>query len=1152
MKRTFTLNSIKKGLAAIMLSACWQHAAAQVSSFPWNEDFSTSDSWTLNNGDETNQWFIGSAAGNPADGLYISNDDGVSNEFDNGSYSVVQAYIDVSFPSDMPAISFSFDWKGVAEECCDYLRVWWVPDTYTPTAGTQITASASGGTQYGGNFNDMSDWQTENFVLPASYAGTTKRLVFEWKNDGSVGDDPPAAVDNINILVSSCSQPVDLTVDNVTEDGAMLGWTEPGSATEWLIEYGEAGFTFGSGTVVTTTDNPYELTGLDPSTDYSFYVRSLCTDDSSALSGPFSFSTTQIPAELPFEEDWSGDNNWTLLNGTQTNKWFVGSAAGNPANGLYISDDAGVSHTYSVASSSVVQAYRDISFPADAYESTLSFDWEGLAESCCDYLRVWIVPTTFVPTPGTRITAAASGGIQFGGDFNDESEWQTESFILPSSYAGTIQRLVFEWRNDGSVGDDPPAAVDNISIIAAPCPRPVNVTVTDVSEDEATVSWTEPGSATEWHIEYGEDGFTPGTGTFVSVDDTTYTLTDLLPNTGYDFYVWSVCSSTDSSEIVGPANIMTQQVPAEIPFSEEWDGAVNWTINNGAQTNKWYVGNATGNPANSAYISNDDGDTNAYTITSSSVVQVYRDISIPAGTTGITCSFDWKSDGEEDYDYLRVWVVPVTFTPVAGTQITASASDGTQYGDNFQEATEWTTETFSFPDSYADQVIRLVFEWRNDGSVGTQPPAAIDNIVVTGLIPCPEPTDIAVTSVTATEAVVSWAADDEASSWEINYGPAGFTAGTETIVSTTENPDTISGLIPATTYDVYVRANCPSGSVSDWVGPVTIVTDCIVPEITSVTADTLCGPGAATISATATTGASVVWLSDLEATTPAYTGETYPIESVSATTTYYAVATLSAGECLSDPEPVTVIVSPVPVVDLGSDTTVCEGVGFTLNAPVAAGYAYLWSTGATSSSVEVTEAGNYSVTVTNADNCSGSDDVNIGLLPLAKVEGFNFVPYFSDGTLTVGFEPLDPQYVESYYWDFGDGYYATDAMPVHVFGENSAYNVTLIVTNGCGSDTASLEINVDMNTGVTAVSRSTANLNLYPNPSNNKITIDNKDGLKLGDIIMYNITGAAVYRGNAGGASSFELAVGNLSSGMYSVSIQTDKGIVIRKIQVLH
>jgi len=417
--------------------------------------------------------------------------------------------------------------------------------------------------------------------------------------------------------------------------------------------------------------------------------------------------------------------------------------------------------------------------------------------------------------------------------------------------------------------------------------------------------------------------------------------------------------------------------------------------------------------------------------------------------------------------------------------------------------------------------------------------------------PCPEPTDITVTDVTSSGASVSWTEDDEAVSWEINYGPTGFTPGSETIITTTDNPYTISGLTPSTTYDVYIRADC-SDDISSWGGPVTFTTECLAPAITSTTADTICGPGAAVISATAVTGATIIWLDDPDAATPIFTGATYDISSVTATTTYYAVAVFSP-TCTSDPVPVTVIVNPVsPAISLGNDTTFCEGMSVTLGIPEAPGYEYLWNTGATTSTILVTESGNYTLTAFDANKCPTSDDINIEVLPLPTVDGFNFVPYFATGTLTVAFEPLEPLAVDNYYWDFGDGTHSTETAPVHVFEESAAYNVVLAVTNDCGSDTFSLEINVDMGTGVTAVNQSMANLVLYPNPSNNKIIIGNKDGLRLGNIIVYSVTGKTVYMGNANGAADYELPVGDLSSGMYSVSVQTNKGIVIRKIQVLH
>jgi hypothetical protein len=151
-----------------------------------------------------------------------------------------------------------------------------------------------------------------------------------------------------------------------------------------------------------------------------------------------------------------------------------------------------------------------------------------------------------------------------------------------------------------------------------------------------------------------------------------------------------------------------------------------------ASHNNWRYGSAAGNPANAIYISNDSGTTNAYG-TQANVTFAYRDITIPTGTTTSTLSFDWRCNGERlsgtDYDYFRVWLVPTTFTPTAGTQITAGAGR-IQVGTNFNQQNTWTTYSNAALNisSFAASTMRLVIEWRNDGSTHNQFPAAIDNI----------------------------------------------------------------------------------------------------------------------------------------------------------------------------------------------------------------------------------------------------------------------------------------------------------------------------------------------------------------------------------------------------------------------------------------
>lgn len=74
----------------------------------------------------------------------------------------------------------------------------------------------------------------------------------------------------------------------------------------------------------------------------------------------------------------------------------------------------------------------------------------------------------------------------------------------------------------------------------------------------------------------------------------------------------------------------------------------------------------------------------------------------------------------------------------------------------------------------------------------------------------------------------------------------------------------------------------------------------------------------------------------------------------------------------TDYDTITVTYSTNPVVNLGTDQTICSIDSITLDAQNP-GMNYNWNTGATTQTITVNTAGTYSVTVTNAAGCSGSD-----------------------------------------------------------------------------------------------------------------------------------------------------------------------------------
>jgi gliding motility-associated-like protein len=72
-------------------------------------------------------------------------------------------------------------------------------------------------------------------------------------------------------------------------------------------------------------------------------------------------------------------------------------------------------------------------------------------------------------------------------------------------------------------------------------------------------------------------------------------------------------------------------------------------------------------------------------------------------------------------------------------------------------------------------------------------------------------------------------------------------------------------------------------------------------------------------------------------------------------------------------------------INLGSDTTACEGTGIVITAP--SGYAgYLWSTAESTQSIIPLVTGTYSVTVSDANNCTATDAVDITFVPAPVVD----------------------------------------------------------------------------------------------------------------------------------------------------------------------
>ena len=134
----------------------------------------------------------------------------------------------------------------------------------------------------------------------------------------------------------------------------------------------------------------------------------------------------------------------------------------------------------------------------------------------------------------------------------------------------------------------------------------------------------------------------------------------------------------------------------------------------------------------------------------------------------------------------------------------------------------------------------------------------------------------------------------------------------------------------------------------------------------------------------------------------------------------------------------TLTVRPLPMPTISGNTSVCEGESTTLT--VNGGISYLWSNANTQSSITVSQSGIYTVTATNAENCSATANVTVTVnpLPTVSISGDNTICQGSSTTLTANG-------ADSYLWSTGD---QTASVTLNAFG---VYTVTGTNTAGCSS-----------------------------------------------------------------------------------------------------
>ncbi len=373
-----------------------------------------------------------------------------------------------------------------------------------------------------------------------------------------------------------------------------------------------------------------------------------------------------------------------------------------------------------------------------------------------------------------------------------------------------------------------------VNISAPPtCPQPTMLNMVSTTLTQGTLDWTPGGSETLWQIEYGPQGFTPGTGTFVYTSAHPYTFGSLTPYSFYQARVRAVCTPGDSSY---------------------WSPAISWNTYDQGQYITWdntcpatgfmdISASPTATYTNIAYLG-EIGITLPFPV-------LYQGVLVTAATIGNTGGVKFgNTTAQVNYvmepgNGLYPYIQQLAQSYAVGGGIyyeQVGTSPNSKLVIQWKDIPHWNSPifpdgaTFELIIDEATQEIYYVYDdvimgnatgwdFGADAEIGVRGPQNINvsmnnqaylqnnSCVHFYYVDCPNPVALTPVYVFPNEAAFTWTASAAGeTSWTVVYGPAGFdplTGGT-TLTLTAASAQLLN-LIPLGNYDMYIYSECAGG-----------------------------------------------------------------------------------------------------------------------------------------------------------------------------------------------------------------------------------------------------------------------------------------------------------------------------------------------------
>lgn len=804
--------------------------AQTATSLPYStgfEDATDNTSWQFANA-TVNQWCIGAATNHGgSNALYISNDGGTSYTYSAtypNAYQTSFAYR--AFHFEKGDYTISFDWQCEGEPGYspssapyDFMQVVLTPASITIEGASAESGKLGSITSFGKNtknteiekagyiratcanpysasypycFLKQSTWSSgEIFNISIDNAGDYY-LVFSWHNDGGVHI-PPAAVDNISISKKACGDIKTISTAAITSNSATLSW----DAIEGAVGYDYfVGATLDETKAQRITAATVTLTGLSANSDYTAYVRSVCSEGNGVWKNVV-FHTDCAEQSIPCAEDFEG--TMPAGNDVMPYCWNSVQYGGYP----YVKTDDGGWSTSAHGGKGYLNFFGSNSeqiailptLAVNANQLQVSFYYRNGSKDNTSYGTTNKYPKFVVGVMSDPADAKTFVTV--------DTLAQETSYTLAKVYLNGVPAThnYIAIKFVGTTYSPSNGYVDDISVDYLPTCLPANdVHVETATQTSATIAWTAGGDETQWSVKYVQSGETDTVTTQVN-GTPSLTINGLKHSTSYSYKVsvQSDCGNGDKAEVAATTlsfatecALLTAVRDSILLDFEQYSDKQNF-----ADVPCWNTFAGKNNPANTWAVQSGDayeGAMAAYlnnlSDNAKSAVLVTPELEIPEKSELSLYVRSGYSSSQTADDSLIVYI---NANPtLEGATRVGKITDLTSGYQFFRFSLE------TFRGNYY-----VLIESYSYGSV------LVDNILISPEPACLPPTKLVLGDVAARQATFSWTPGKNETQWQIVAVNNSQTVYREETVDDTPS-FTLDDLEPATTdtFNITINSVC--------------------------------------------------------------------------------------------------------------------------------------------------------------------------------------------------------------------------------------------------------------------------------------------------------------------------------------------------------